>query len=186
MKKFEQLKSQYHAIIRNNMVGNYDEIYVSAVTSDFDRLFELSWKTLKEYLQKNLGMTKARSGSPRDILGLAYSQQLIDNEKVWFAMLSDRNDDTHQYLKSQALLYKSRIEDIYLPEISKLIHILGNYIPEEEVMPVQIPESLIALAVKEGKPLYKLVNELTGRFQISEEELFRQWDNQYRQSYFSS
>jgi len=70
--------------------------------------------------------------------------------------------------------------------ISKLIHILGHYIPEEEIMPVQIPESLIALAAKEEKPLYKLVNELTGRFQISEEELFGQWDSQYRQSDFSS
>ena len=52
MKKFEQFKSAYESIVRNNKIGDFSEVYVSAITSDFDRLFELAWKTMKEYMYK--------------------------------------------------------------------------------------------------------------------------------------
>lgn len=53
------------------------KMYLSAITADFDRLFELCWKTLKEYLDKEKGMREAKSGSPKDIIKLAYHQEMI-------------------------------------------------------------------------------------------------------------
>lgn len=77
MKKFEQFKSAYESIVRNNKIGDFSEVYVSAITSDFDRLFELAWKTMKEYMYKNLGMQAAKTGSPKEILSLAHNQGII-------------------------------------------------------------------------------------------------------------
>ena len=34
MKKFEQFKSAYESIVRNNKIGDFSEVYVSAITSE--------------------------------------------------------------------------------------------------------------------------------------------------------
>ena len=49
MKKFEQVKRLYHTMCDEYNHYSNDKIFVSAITSDFDRLFELCWKSLKEY-----------------------------------------------------------------------------------------------------------------------------------------
>ena len=60
MKKFEQLKRLYKTI--NGYLNPYDfsDEMISGLTADFDRLFELSWKTLKEYMQDSLMMQEAK------------------------------------------------------------------------------------------------------------------------------
>ena len=50
MKKFEQLKRQYAALSGYLDETDLSDKHVSAAASDFDRLFELAWKTLKTYL----------------------------------------------------------------------------------------------------------------------------------------
>lgn len=179
MRKFEQLKKLYNTICNNNEFNNFSEIYVSAITSDFDRLFELSWKTMKEYMFKELGMTDAKTGSPREILGLAYAQGIISKSDVWISMLKDRNDDSHNYKKSAAILYKSRIESEYMPVIKELIDYLDELIPYEALESEEIPEELIKKASEEKIPVYKYVLELSKRFNVSEEEIIRKWDDKY-------
>ena len=53
MKKFEQVKRLYSVMRDEYQVYSNEKIFVSAITSDFDRLFELCWKTLQEYLRKD-------------------------------------------------------------------------------------------------------------------------------------
>lgn len=50
MKKFEQLKRQYRSLSEYLDVTDLSDKNISATTADFDRLFELTWKTLKAYL----------------------------------------------------------------------------------------------------------------------------------------
>ena len=50
MKKFEQAKKLYNTMITGYAVHSDDNVFISGLTSDFDRLFELCWKVLKEYL----------------------------------------------------------------------------------------------------------------------------------------
>lgn len=45
MKKFEQLKCQYDALSKYLDPTDLSDKNISATTADFDRLFELSWKT---------------------------------------------------------------------------------------------------------------------------------------------
>lgn len=180
MRKFEQLKKLYNTICNNNEFNNFSEIYVSAITSDFDRLFELSWKKMKEYMFKELGMTDAKTGSPREILGLAYAQGIISKSDVWISMLKDRNDDSHNYKKSAAILYKSRIESEYMPVIKELIDYLDELIPYEALESEEILEGLINRASKENIPIYQYVTQLSKQFKVSEEEIVSKWEEKYK------
>ena len=52
MKKFEQMKRLHSTIVSYIDQYNVEDVAISGTTADFDRLFELSWKTLKEYMQR--------------------------------------------------------------------------------------------------------------------------------------
>lgn len=68
MRRYEQLKRLYDTL--NGYIDQYDlsESMISGATADFDRLFELAWKTAKEYLQKERMIAAAKTGSPKDII----------------------------------------------------------------------------------------------------------------------
>ena len=68
MKKYEQLKRLYRTMNEYMEPYDFSDQMVSALTADFDRLFELSWKTLKEYMQNELMIPDAKTGSPREII----------------------------------------------------------------------------------------------------------------------
>lgn len=71
MKKFEQVKRLHKTMGIEYAKHSNGKAFLSGITSDFDRLFELCWKTLKEYLQKEKYIEAAKKGSPKDILKLA-------------------------------------------------------------------------------------------------------------------
>ena len=62
MKKFEQLKRLYRTITGYMDPYDFSDAMISGLIADFDRLFELSWKTLKEYMQNDLMMLEAKTG----------------------------------------------------------------------------------------------------------------------------
>lgn len=175
MKKFEQLKSVYNSIVQNNKIGDFSEIYVSAITSDFDKLFELAWKTMKEYMYKNLGMQAAKTGSPKEILSLVYAQEIITDSDVWLEMLQNRNDDAHIYRLSVAAVYKSKIEAVYLQYIKKLINYLSEIIPDEETQSAMISQDLIAQAKEKGIPLWELAAMEAQKEGVSVEYVVEHW-----------
>ena len=143
MKKFEQLKRLYNSIINYSDPNDFSDKMVSAITADFDRLFELSWKTIKEYLYTEKMMREAKTGSPKQILKLAFQEGLISDEEAWLDMLRDRNDDTHHYKHSSAILYMSRINDYYMPYIHSFIDIMEQYIPNEDIPSDRIPTGFL-------------------------------------------
>lgn len=78
MRKYEEAKricQQMNLVYSRH--SDADDMFVTAISADFNTLFELCWKTLKEYLFKNLGMREAKTGSPKEIIKLAYAQNLI-------------------------------------------------------------------------------------------------------------
>ena len=177
MKKFEQLKRQYRSLSEYLDVTDLSDKNISATTADFDRLFELTWKTLKAYLYGELGMYEAKTGSPREILKLAAAQELLDNDLDWLLMLKDRNDDSHIYRKSDAIVYMSKIADRYLPKIGQLIQLLESKIPEEKWEDVQIPESMLAYSFENKIPLYKLLEKIRHVYGCQTDmQVYSQWE----------
>lgn len=175
MKKFEQFKSAYESIVRNNKIGDFSEVYVSAITSDFDRLFELAWKTMKEYMYKTLGMQAAKTGSPKEILSLAYNQGIIKDGTVWLEMLQNRNDDAHIYRLSVAVIYKSKIEEVYLGYMKELIDYFKDVIPDEQIQAAKVSEDLLEESKIRGVPLWKLASEEAKRQDVSVDYIVEHW-----------
>ena len=56
MKKFEQLKRLYRTITGYMDPYDFSDAMISGLIADFDRLFELPWKSLKEYMRNDLMM----------------------------------------------------------------------------------------------------------------------------------
>lgn len=176
MKKFEQLKALYHTMNMIYSTPSDSKMYVSAITADFDRLFELSWKTLKAYLADS-GYKAASTGSPRDIIKLAYRNNLVNNGDFWLKMLKDRNDDSHQYSESSARSYVSRIRRDYLPFIAKFIHDLSVLIPEEPDILVEVPESFLAAREESGLEYDEFLNRVMRENDLNSElEIFEEWE----------
>lgn len=177
MKKFEQLKRQYQTLAGYLDMTDLSDRNISAATADFDRMFELAWKTLKVYLFEGLGMYEAKIGSPREIIKIAAAQDLLDHDGIWLEMLKDRNDDAHIYHKAEAILYMSKIQTYYMPQMGRLITRLKELIPKEDCREAQLPEDLIAYAFAQHIPLYQLVEDMRRTYSCeTDEQVYSRWE----------
>lgn len=70
-------------------------IYQDSLIKRFEFTFELSWKSLKEYLSEQ-GF-KLTISSPKGIIAAAYQENIINNEQIWLDMLESRNLSAHDY-----------------------------------------------------------------------------------------
>lgn len=176
MKKFEQLKRLYDTICRVYSSADVDsEMYIAGITSDFDRLFELCWKTIKEYMQEE-GFHAAKSGSPKAIIKLAYQQEIVD-EEIWLDMLDDRNDDAHLYNESAARSYAARISREYLSEVKNLIDHFVPLIQEEPDAIVKVPDSFLLAKKNSGLDYDKFLEKVKKENGFSgDHEVFLRWD----------
>lgn len=182
MKKFEQLKRQYRSLSGYLDITDLSDKNISATTADFDRLFELAWKTLKSYLFIDLGMYEAKTGSPREILKISTAQGLLQDDLDWLSMLKDRNDDSHIYRKSDAIIYMSKIADCYLPKIGQLIELLEDKIPEEHWDDNRIPDDMLDYSFKKNVPLYQLVDRIRHAYGCqTDEQIFGCWEDYKRE-----
>lgn len=176
MKKYEQAKRLYKTMLSEYCEHSDSKMYLSAITADFDRLFELCWKTLKEYLDKEKGMREAKSGSPKDIIKLAYHQEMISDEEFWLKLLADRNDDSHHYNESAARAYVSRIEREYLKGVGEFLDILSIYIPTEKDATIDIPDDFLKACDMSGMYYDEFVAKIMKENDLkSDLELFQKW-----------
>ncbi len=60
----------------------------------FEYCFDLSWKTLKRFLEKR-GLLDLNS--PRSVFTAAYSENIIDDEQLWATIILKRNASVHTY-----------------------------------------------------------------------------------------
>ena len=58
------------------------EFWIPTMITYFKLSFELSWKVMKKHMQDRF-IDSATTGSPRDIIKLAYKEHYIDNEQLW-------------------------------------------------------------------------------------------------------
>lgn len=178
MKKFEQAKRLYNTMKDEYSIHSNTKLYISGITSDFDRLFELCWKSLKEYLLKDKFILAARTGSPKDILKLSYQQGLIQDEDFWLKILTDRNDDAHHYNESAARAYAARIERDYLDKIGDFITSLSEYIPEEKGVLIDVPEDFLVALDLSGLYYDEFIAKVMRENGCSSDlEVFKNWEN---------
>jgi len=86
-----------------------DEIVMDGTIQRFEFTFELFWKTLRRFLQRE-GVDTA---SPKSTLRHAYRRGLLDRERLWLDMLEDRNRSSHVYNAEMAQEIFGRLPSHY-------------------------------------------------------------------------
>jgi nucleotidyltransferase substrate binding protein (TIGR01987 family) len=87
-----------------------------ALIKAFEMTFELSWKTMKDYLKYNGLDVKL----PREIIKQAFATNLVSNGQAWIDMLEDRNLMTHTYDEARAALAVEHICTRYMEVLIQL------------------------------------------------------------------
>lgn len=95
-----------------------DDLLRDGVIQRFEFTFELAWKTLKAVFEDEglIGLN-----SPKTVLREAFAAELIKDDEVWLAMLSDRNSTAHIYDEQLAIKICHNIQDKYVIELTNLL-----------------------------------------------------------------
>jgi len=117
--RFDNLQSAYqrlqNAVHANAQTPN-DELIQMALIKAFEMTFELSWKTMKDYLNFNGIDVKL----PREIIKQAFANDLIVDGQLWMDMLEDRNLMAHTYDEARALKAVNHICQRYMTGLEQL------------------------------------------------------------------
>ena len=114
MKKFENFcKALDNLRLVQDTTEPYDEMTLTGSIALFEICFEQAWKAMKEILTDH-GYSEGQTGSPKQIVKLAYSAGMVQDEKGWLAMLVSRNDAAHSYNEEVALGLIQLIKEKYI------------------------------------------------------------------------
>lgn len=91
---------------------NNTEIVRAGVIQAFEYNFEAFWKIF----QKIAGEEGITANSPKTAFSAAFQMGLIQDERTWLAILTDRNLTTHTYHEDLANQIFKRIKNQYLNE----------------------------------------------------------------------
>ena len=119
MKKLDHYRANLEVLSTAGQQDLENEFVIGGIIDKFMIQFELGWKVLKELLQYE-GRSEARSGSPREILKVAFQVYDFVDEDVWIAMLRDRNNMSHIYDGNAARRLAQTIIDAYIPAFQRL------------------------------------------------------------------
>lgn len=74
----------------------YNRVIFTGIVGLFRHCFDQSWKMMQAILTEQ-GFAEAQTGSPKQILKLAYSAGMITDEALWLEALQARNNVAHAY-----------------------------------------------------------------------------------------
>lgn len=77
----------------------------------FEYTLELSWKTVKDYLESQ----EVMASFPKEVIKAAFHYEIIDDGDVWMEMLQSRNLMAHTYDEKRFNIAINKIKDENLP-----------------------------------------------------------------------
>ncbi len=101
-----------------------NKIYTMALIQAFEIVFELSWKTLKDYLEFNGIIVN----TPREVIKEAFSKNIIQDGQIWIEIMEARNKTCHTYQEKFAKELCNDILNVYTTEIKNLLVFLTGKI----------------------------------------------------------
>lgn len=94
------------------------EIVIDGVLHRFEFTFELAWKTMKDVLEYQGIITKL--GSPREIIQIAFKQNLINDGEIWIEIMLSRNSLAHIYDEITSRKIYNDIKEKYIKQFNSL------------------------------------------------------------------
>lgn len=124
MKRFEERIADFNnALNRLKEAVSTDkdptELEIDGTLQRFEFTFELAWKCMKDYLEKE-GVSFSL-GSPRDVIQNAFKYHLIDDGEAWIDMMLSRNDLSHLYDDAKSREIYEKIKGKYIGLLDVLI-----------------------------------------------------------------
>ncbi len=113
--RFHNLTKAYQFLERAVQRQTFNELEAAGLVQSFEFTFELTWKTLKDYLTLHSFTVL----SPRDTIKQAFQSNYLKEGHVWMEMLEQRNLLTHTYNEEQAKAAITRICKSYFPAIKQ-------------------------------------------------------------------
>ena len=117
--RFENLHSAFQRLqkaIKVHQQMPENDLIKMALVKAFEMTFELSWKTMKDFLNYNGINVKL----PREIIKQAFANDVITDGQLWIDMLEDRNLMSHTYDEERAQLAISHICESYITGLTQL------------------------------------------------------------------
>ena len=108
-----------------------NDIYRTGMIGQFNLTFELAWKALQEIMKMH-GVEGASTGSPREVLQLAYKIGFINDSEGWLLMLKKRNTSVHIYNEDEVDGMITLIHDRFIPAFHALKDMLVKKLNEAE------------------------------------------------------
>ena len=113
---FNKAFSQLSAAATLAQKRSLSELEQQGLIQAFEFTHELAWNTLKDFLQASGTINLFGS---RDATREAFAAGLIEDGKVWMAMIQSRNQTTHTYDQSTANEIAQSIISNYVPAFTK-------------------------------------------------------------------
>lgn len=117
---FEKAYNNFLIVIEALKENPENIINKMAIIQAYEMVFELGWKTAKDFLLKQ----GVEVSFPREVIKEAFAYEIIDNGEIWIKMLDDRNLTVHTYDEAKANAVISDIKNIYFSEIEQLYNYL--------------------------------------------------------------
>ncbi|MBQ9156843.1 MAG: nucleotidyltransferase substrate binding protein [Eubacterium sp.] len=132
MKKLDNYTNCLNVLKEADFVlADNNDIYRTGVIGQFNLVFELAWKAVQIVLRAH-GVEEAATGSPREILQLAYKCGFIHDSAVWLTMLRKRNESIHIYDEDRIDEMILLIRDSFIPTFVDLEKTLREKMEEVE------------------------------------------------------
>lgn len=89
-------------VIKDGVNTDEEEVVRAGVIQNFEFTYELCWKFMKRWLEKNIGGTDLDGATRRELFREAYKSGLIDDVDNWMEYHEARNETSHTYDNDKA------------------------------------------------------------------------------------
>lgn len=111
--RFDNFERAYKQLVKIIDRGELDEIEKMALIQAFEFVFELAWKTLKDYMEEE-GYSV---DSPKSVIRQAFQSEYITKAEVWMEGLNKRNNTVHNYNEQVMEESVAFIRDQFFPVV---------------------------------------------------------------------
>jgi len=126
--RFQNLDRAFSQLQKGLAIEHPSDIEQQGIIQSFEFTFELSWKTLKDFLEAQGLMCQF----PREVIKQAFQNQIILDGEIWLEMLAKRNMLAHIYDENMAREANRLIKDLFAPQIEKLVQWFQKKYNEKE------------------------------------------------------
>ena len=114
--RFINFEKAFKLLERTLSLQTPSEAEKGGIIQFYEVCFELSWKTMKDYIESE-GFTVK---SPKQTIKQAFQMEFIENGELWLSALEDRNLTSHIYDEATIDAIISKIRQDYFNAISDL------------------------------------------------------------------